>query len=134
MAREFHNSACITKRAGCSFTATYYLFGHSIELSLKAFLLKSGISATVLKRRPFCHDLEALLERSIDLGIRDVWRDNAHDALSVHWLNQIYSEKWLEYPIINGAWNLPRADDLEDLSGTLWKSVDGHVKVRGQEA
>ncbi|MDP6375603.1 MAG: hypothetical protein QF921_14455 [Pseudomonadales bacterium] len=42
----------------------YYLLGHSIELSLKAFLLCRGISMETLRRDPYGHSLIALRKES----------------------------------------------------------------------
>jgi hypothetical protein len=38
-----------------------YLLGHALELFLKCFLMKAGLTTTVLKRKPYRHDLVALL-------------------------------------------------------------------------
>ena len=54
----------------------FYLIGHSIELSLKAFLLGRGVSVTVLKSKRFGHDLSALL---VESRRRKLW--NLHQAL-----------------------------------------------------
>jgi hypothetical protein len=42
----------------------YYLLGHSIELSLKAFLMKRGNKLSDLRSHKFGHNLYALLRES----------------------------------------------------------------------
>lgn len=47
----------------------FMLIGHSIELSLKAFLLARGIPIDTLSKRPYGHDLDRLLADSLRLRI-----------------------------------------------------------------
>ena len=42
----------------------YYLLGHSIELSLKAFLLGRGVPIRTLRSKAYGHDLAALLHEA----------------------------------------------------------------------
>lgn len=46
-----------------------YLFGHAIELYLKSFLLLRGTALDELRERKFGHNLSALLERVMTLGL-----------------------------------------------------------------
>jgi len=46
----------------------YYLYSHSIELTLKAFLRSSGLTAKELTRREWGHDLLKLWEGCFDRG------------------------------------------------------------------
>ena len=45
-----------------------YLIGHSIELSLKSFLLSRGLKIDELRGRKYGHDLSALLIMVIELA------------------------------------------------------------------
>lgn len=40
----------------------FYLFGQSIELTLKAFLMGRGMPIETLSKKPYGHDLKCLLE------------------------------------------------------------------------
>ena len=73
-----------------------YLLGHSIELSLKAFLLHRGLSLENL-RLQVGHDLEEALRRAEthDLSLHVRLTSEQREALS-H-LNQLYRGKELEY-------------------------------------
>src|SRR5688572_15835808 len=47
----------------------YYLWAHSIELSLKVFLISQGVSLRELKSRQLGHNLMALWQRGVSLGL-----------------------------------------------------------------
>ena len=49
-----------------------FLTGHAIELALKAFLLKHGVTLTELRSRKFGHNLVALMDESLNRGLRDL--------------------------------------------------------------
>src|SRR3990170_611670 len=63
-ARDFRRAADVLPNKSAFSPVAYYLHCHSIELSLKAFLLRRGISLRVLRNRPLGHDLIALLSES----------------------------------------------------------------------
>ncbi|UAA37872.1 hypothetical protein KIH87_14380 [Paraneptunicella aestuarii] len=66
---------------------TYYLLGHSAELSLKSFLFKRGMSLKELRK--IGHDLFELLDKAKNHGIQDF--------NSIRSLSPIYKSKKLEY-------------------------------------
>jgi hypothetical protein len=129
MSQEFHNSACTIRQHGGSHNVIYYLFGHALELSFKAFLLKSGMDARILSRKPYSHNLESLLTSCFDHNLDKIICLTAHQKSCITWLNTIYNDKWFEYPIVNGAWNLPKDDDLQQLSFSVGQAVQAHVSV-----
>ncbi len=47
----------------------YYLFGQSIELSLKAYLVGQETPIKVLSSRPYGHDLNALWDLASEKGL-----------------------------------------------------------------
>jgi hypothetical protein len=79
-AKEFADAArVVADAAGDRFSVpAYYLWGHSIELSLKAFLFGCGVPLRTLK--DLGHDLKALveearrhdIERKIYLDVREL--------------------------------------------------------------
>jgi hypothetical protein len=66
-------------------TGQYILTFQSIELGLKAFLLKAGMSAKELRRKPFGHDLVGLFNEAAKRGFvpavadADKWIDWANE-------------------------------------------------------
>jgi hypothetical protein len=82
-----------------------YLIGHSIELSLKAFLLLRGISLRDV-RVTYGHNLGKTFAKAEQLGLRDhVLIDDA-ELEAFHALDALYSTKQLEY-IVTGTARFP---------------------------
>ena len=83
----------------------YFLVGHSIELSLKAFLFARG--AKVNQLRKYSHDLEKLIteSRRRKLG-REVKLTKEHIS-AIKLLNAPYKHKLLEYSEV-GTYTLPQ--------------------------
>jgi hypothetical protein len=79
------------------FAPAYYLMGHSIELSLKAFLLGRGISLAQLKGRLLGHDLDALFKLSRHHQIGREVKLSKFDGAAIHLLNVEYMTKRFEY-------------------------------------
>lgn len=50
-------------------TGEYILLFHAVELALKAFLVKAGVQQSRLKKKPFGHDVVALYNEAIKLGL-----------------------------------------------------------------
>jgi len=76
----------------------YYLFCHSIELALKAFLRTKGVPVQDLRsQRRFGHDLERLLDRGIDLGLLTVAHLSRDQQLAIQVASESYRSKRFEY-------------------------------------
>lgn len=84
----------------------YYLWGHSIELSLKVFLIAEGIPLSVLKSRVLGHNLIALFEKAKSLGIERKVHLYPADVGVIKVLSQDYAEKKFEYAEAS-EFNLP---------------------------
>lgn len=84
----------------------YYLWGHSLELSLKAFLLGRGVPIETLKSRNFGHDLKALLKeaRKHRLGTEVPLDQKEIGVISL--LSHDYAAKRFEYRE-TGTYHLP---------------------------
>jgi len=59
----------------------YILLFHSIELGLKGFLVKSGVTPTALRKRPYGHNLVNLYRGAIKRGM--IINCDAADAASM---------------------------------------------------
>ncbi len=96
-AREFRRAADVLPHKSAFSPVAYYLHCHSIELSLKAFLLRRGISLRVLRNRPLGHDLIALLRRANRLGLREIVRVTPAQQRELVRANEYYAGKAFEY-------------------------------------
>jgi HEPN domain-containing protein len=75
----------------------YYLWGHSIELSLKVFLIGNGIPLRELKSRDLGHNLAALWQKARSLGFEREIHLYPKEIGTILLLSQDYSEKKFEY-------------------------------------
>ena len=99
------SSAAAELRQPISLTA-YYLLGHSIELSLKAFLLGRGTSVKTLRNKPYGHDLSALLREARRRRLGSLAKLSRRDISVIDVLNECYGVKELEYAF-TGSRRLP---------------------------
>ncbi len=99
----------------------YYLLGHSIELSLKAFLLCRGTSIKTLRQRPFGHNLFELRKEASrrKLG-REVTLSKPQKAV-IDYFSESYESKRHEY-FERGILSVPRYVELHSIATIL---VDG---------
>jgi hypothetical protein len=84
----------------------YYLLGHSIELSFKAFLLAAGEPLSVLKRRDLGHDLKALFARAQKHDFGSIVPLEPTEIGVISLLNFDYVAKRFEYRE-TGMYHLP---------------------------
>jgi len=89
---------------------SYFLLGRSIELSLKAFLLQSGVPIRELRKRKYGHDLTALLKASFERGIDKRINISSIEQGVIELLNYDYMDKRFEYRISGGTYYLPLID------------------------
>jgi hypothetical protein len=104
-----------------------YLVGHSIELSLKAYLLHQDASLRDI--RHFGHDLHALFRKAKELGLLDHVQFDGPEKGAVEILNDLYSTKQLEY-IVTGTKHFPLFGLIETFSVKLFNTVAALVGLR----
>src|SRR5689334_11988578 len=83
----------------------YYLVGHSIELSLKSFLMLRGVTKTELQRT-YSHDLEKIVKTCRRKKLGNVVRITTRQVNLIKLLNAPYKGKLLEYTE-TGIYTLP---------------------------
>lgn len=89
----------------------YFLLGRSIELSFKAFLLHCGKPITELRKtKKYGHNLEALLEASIEHSIEEHISITPVESGVIRLLSYDYADKRFEYRITGGTYHLPLID------------------------
>lgn len=110
-AREFFAAAeLVLNKAGEVSLPSYFLLGRSVELSLKAFLLTSGVTREELRSRKYGHDLDALLKEATKRGLEKQIPIKDVERGVIELLNYDYAEKRFEYRISGGTYLLPRID------------------------
>ncbi len=101
----------------------YYLVCHSIELSLKAYLLLSGVSKNEIRDRSLGHNLSNILKKCEELGIQEIVSISDLQRSLVDELNKWYSRKGFEYfevkNLIAGVGNLPSVGSADELAASL---------------
>jgi len=98
----------------------YYLYLHSIELSLKSFiLLKTNDITKCIK---ISHDLELAWSEAEKLGINEAFPDNEKLIESIALINKIYKGKELEY-YYPGVKEIPVIHDISSSSNALYETL-----------
>ena len=105
----------------------YYLVGHSVELSLKAFLLGRGMTVNALRRKPYGHDLVALVREARRRRLGNLSKLSRQDLAVVEALNECYNAKELEYAF-TGARRLPHYSLAVALANTLLESIGPYCR------
>jgi len=100
----------------------YYLVGHSIELSLKSFLLCRGVSPKKLSSREFGHKLNALRAEASrrKLGIEVAL--TKQEKATIDYFSGTYASKSHEY-FATGSMRLPRYSDLHAVATKLVEAL-----------
>ena len=112
-----------------AFFPLFLLYGHGIELGLKAFLISQG--ATEKELRDIGHDLTRALDAARAHPSFEPLREK--DLQVIDLLNPYYQGKEFEY-IVPGAKQWPQAGDLSSVAHRLlavlrpiiWKAVQTH--------
>ncbi|MGA2514323.1 MAG: hypothetical protein ABSG37_12010 [Candidatus Limnocylindrales bacterium] len=97
-ALQFLQAARVVSETAAPFSpVAYYLLCHSVELSLKAFLLIQHVPLEELKRRQLGHNLQALLTRAQTLGLTTVVPLSAEQSEAIAQATHYYTGKVFEY-------------------------------------
>lgn len=108
----------------------YFLWGRTIELVLKSFLLAEGLTIAKLKSKAFGHNLNFLLCEARRRGISDLIGQDAIHAAIVHLLNHDYMSKRFEYREAGATYHLPDVQMTRQLVKRLLRGVDFHLRTR----
>ena len=128
-AKEFHDAALgaddtLGMKRGYEINApvpVLYLIGHSMELSLKAFLLHKGVTLREL-RTQFGHDLGKCFKKAKELGLLGAVAFDEHELGAFSVLNELYSTKQLEY-IVTGVKTFPIFGHIQSMSQKLVDTI-----------
>ena len=116
-------------RLKISFPA-YFLVGHSIELSLKAFLLGRGATKDELRSRKFGHKLDALLSEARRRRLGSEVKLPQDETRAIVELNNCYSVKELEYAEV-GYRRMPSYALVHRVAGRLCHGLQAYVRRVG---
>ena len=97
-----------------------YLIGHSIELSLKAYLLNHGV--TLKQLRNYGHSLHKCIRKAKELGLLNHVQFSTPEEGAFEILHNLYSTKQLEY-IVTGAKQFPVFGLVESFAAKLFNAV-----------
>ena len=97
----------------------YFLFGRSIELSLKAFLLHCGVSAKHLAAGSLGHNLLALAKEAQERGLPSHVSLNSPELGMIELLTQEYQGTKLGYRVTGATYYLPPIDHTENIARKL---------------
>lgn len=101
----------------------YYLVCHSIELSLKSYLLLNGVSKNDIRKKSLGHNLSNILDKCEELDIQKFVQISSSQKLMINELNEWYSRKGFEYfevtNLVAGTGNLPSAELASELAASL---------------
>lgn len=136
-AKEFHDAALGTDdtlgmKPGYEIIApvpVLCLIGHSMELSLKAFLLHNGVTLREL-RIQFGHNLGKCFKKAKELGLLGAVAFDEHELGAFSVLNELYSTKQLEY-IVTGAKTFPIFGHIQSMSQKLVETIGSMVGYKG---
>ena len=122
-AREFAEAARIVSdsKGDPVFTPTYYLYGHSIELALKAFLRASDYDLKKLKK--LGHGLSELLAEALRQELESAVELTEEEIAAVHAVNPYYRGKELEY-ICVGYKEYPKVTSLQKCADKLIENLE----------
>jgi hypothetical protein len=120
-------------------TPTYFLLGHALELTLKAYLAAQGIKFVKLKD-DIGHDVAKAYRKAVELGLKvDCdFLDAEKVVMLIQLLSDFHKEYVFRYPTISDEGRLVvigtlvKADDVLRVVTKIWHSVlpeAGHARL-----
>ncbi len=111
-----------------SYTPAYYLAFHSIELSLKAYLLERGKSLEQLTKK-YRHDLQKLYDIAKEEGLLEVFKEDQQDVDALHLLIDLNAENQLRY-LQTGFKRFPLFSIVEPFGVRLHQAISESIGMR----
>jgi hypothetical protein len=128
-AKEFAEAASVVADAAGDRVSlpAYYLWGHSIELCLKAFLFACGVPLRKLKSKDFGHNLKALVDEATHHNIKRQVHLSARELGEIYVLNYEYVAKRFEYHETE-TYHLPSKDRTKRIAEKLVLLLKRHCE------
>jgi hypothetical protein len=108
-----------------------FLWGRSIELLLKSYLLSVGVSIQRLRSKEFGHNLVALHKQACVQGIERLIGSDPKIAGLVQLLNFEYGSKRLEYRESGTMYSIPDSKIARPIIRRLLKGIDHFLRQNG---
>jgi HEPN domain-containing protein len=118
LAKEYRQAYYDLRQAAPLSWPRYFLFCHSIELVLKAYLAHHGLTEKELRDPPFRHNIKNLLNRAIKCGLS--LSANTRGSITV--LTEAHTKYWPRYPI-RGSEGVTLRYQCEGDADKLFKAV-----------
>ena len=127
-AKEFFYAAeAVLKSEMAPIFPIAFLWGRTIELLLKSFLLCEGIPIKALRSKQYGHNLVALFETASDKGLKElIGNDKIFKAL-VDMQNMDYESKRFEYRLTGARYIIPDQQGIRRLIRRLMKGINFHL-------
>jgi hypothetical protein len=100
----------------------YFLAMHGIELTLKAFLAKQGVSLQQLSTKTLGHDLKACHRKAKELGLSEIFKTSESDEKAMDLLIELNKLQGLRY-IWTGEKEFPSWSIVAPLAVRLHQAV-----------
>jgi hypothetical protein len=111
-----------------AYTPAYYLAFHSIELSLKAYLLSKGEELKQLPMR-YGHDLQHLYDSAMVLGLKNDFEQDERDLVALHLLIDLNANQQLRY-LRTGFKQFPAFSIVEPFGVRLHQAISKSINSR----
>lgn len=108
-----------------------FLWGRSIELLMKSYLLSAGLTVKQLRSRNFGHNLVALHKAASAQGIDSLIGTDTIIPGLMQLLNIEYGTKRLEYRESGTIYHIPDAEIARRVIKRLIRGVHFHLKQNG---
>jgi hypothetical protein len=112
-----------------AYTPAYFLAFHSIELSLKAYLLNAGLSLDELSSKKYGHRLQKLYDKAMQIGLRSDFLQDERDEQALHLLIDLNEGHQLRY-LVTGFKRFPLFSIVGPFGVRLHQSISRTVGCR----
>jgi hypothetical protein len=104
----------------------YYLYLHAVELALKSYIYFINQDENELKL--IGHNLEAALDRALEIGITDIFPLSQELHKCIQMINPVYKGKELEY-FYPGLKRLPAIELVNNSTNSLLQALEDHYRA-----
>jgi hypothetical protein len=131
-AKEFFSAAeAVASMRKPALMPLAFLWGRTIELVLKSYLLSKGVPVEVLRSRKYGHNLVALYAECVAQGILPLVGKESFLSALVEVVNLDYGTKRFEYRESGTMYTIPDAAVAQVVIRRLLKGVNFHLSQLG---
>jgi len=125
--KDFFDAACALRQneEELSPTPVYYLYAHSIELSLKAFLVTKGYAESGLRK--IGHNLQKAWSIAKDNNVSTYLSDIQEIEETIDLVGPYYDSKEFEY-IYTGFKRYPKIIHMHNSAALLVEGIGRHIR------